>query len=194
MTTVPPLAPPYMAFAVRWTRDDCKKLEAAGVLNYRYELIEGVIIRTSRYLPHAMTVNRAANWLNGRFGDDHVATQASITVAPNETAVTRPEPDVCLFNKPSSSITTNQPRPEDIAPLIEVPYSTLDCDLQTKAGVYARAKVPQYLVIDVNGRVVYDHTLIAPGVYDRQTRTPGDAIVLLAAPQLALTVDDLLLP
>jgi len=54
--------------------------------------------------------------------------------------------------------------------------------------------VPQYLVIDINGRVVYDHRLTASGTYQRDTRKPGDALTLLNAPHLALTVDDLLLP
>lgn len=35
----------YEPFAVVWTRDDCERLEALGFLDYRYELINGVIIR-----------------------------------------------------------------------------------------------------------------------------------------------------
>ncbi|MBC8142613.1 MAG: Uma2 family endonuclease [Armatimonadetes bacterium] len=199
--SVPP-APPEMEFAVRWTRAECAELEAAGFLNYRYELMNGVIIRKmGQFLPHALTVSRANAWLLGHFGYERVLEQGSITVAPNETVVVRPEPDIIVLNKSGADIMTNEPSPEDIAFLVEVSYSTLDYDLTTKAGVYARAGIAQYLVVDIAGRVVYAHTLTsgagtAPesGEYERETLAPGDTIVLLAVPQLTVNVDDLLLP
>ncbi len=195
MKVIPPPAPPYMEFAVRWTRDDCDKLEAAGVLHYRYELIEGVIIRKmGQYLPHAATVGDALAWLYGHFDKRLILTQTSIAVAPGETALTRPEPDVIVLNKPKRDIPADEPRPEDIALLIEVSDTTLEYYLQTKAAVYGRAGVPQYLVIDIVGRVVYVHTNTPSGVYQCVTRNPGDALTLLAAPHLAFSVDDLLLP
>lgn len=49
-------------------------------------------------------------------------------------------------------------------------------------------------MIDVNNRVIYVHTNTPSGIYQRDTREPGDALTLLNAPHLALTVDDLLLP
>lgn len=109
----------YMKFAVRWTRDDCKKFEEAGLLNYRYELIEGVIIRKmGQRTPHAATVSKADGWLKGRFGYEQVLSRTSISVAPNETAVNLPEPDVILLNKSVTTIPADEPRPEDIALII----------------------------------------------------------------------------
>jgi Uma2 family endonuclease len=192
---LPPPSPEVMKLAVRSTRTDCEKMEELGFLDYRYELMEGVIIpRTGQHLPHALTLGLAEDWLKGHFGRQNVVTQASITVAPDETVIVRPEPDVTLINKPGTQITTKEPHPEDISLLIEVSDTTLDYDLVTKSGVYARAGVPQYLVIDINGRVVYDHRLTASGTYQRDTRNPGDPVTLIAAPHLPLTVDDLLLP
>ena len=98
------------------------------------------------------------------------------------------------MNKSGTQILARELRPEDISLIIEVSDTTLDYDLRTKAGVYCRAGVPQYLVIDVNARLVYVHTLTGRGVYTRETRVPGEAIELLAAPHFALTVDNLLLP
>ena len=40
-----------MPQVVRWTRDDCQKLENAGVLTYKYELIEGVIYKLDQKFP-----------------------------------------------------------------------------------------------------------------------------------------------
>ncbi len=193
-TTVLP-APPEMEFAVRWTRDDCEALEAAGFLNYRYELMNGVIIRKmGQFLPYVGTVGQAGDWLKGHFGNRNVVAEASITVAPGETVIVRPEPDVTLLNKSHLTIPAKEPRPEDILMVIEVSDTTLDYDLRTKSGVYARAGIAQYLVIDIVGRVVYDHRLTASGTYGRDIRKPGDALTLIAAPHLPLTVDDLLLP
>ncbi|MBC8138877.1 MAG: Uma2 family endonuclease [Fibrella sp.] len=123
-------------------------------------------------------MGQAEDWLKGRFGKQNVVTQASIT----------------LLNKPGIQITTKEPHPEDILLLIEVSDTTLDYDLVMKSGVYARAGVPQYLVIDINGRVVYDHRLTESGNYQRDMREPGGSVTLVAAPHLPLTVDDLLLP
>lgn len=133
ITTPPPPAMEYMKFAVRWTRDDCKKLEEAGVLDYRYELIEGVIIRKiGQYIPHAATVGDALAWLYGHFDQRYILAQTNITVAPDETALTNPVPDVILLNKSKRDIPAPEPRPEDIALLIEVSDSTLDYDCKRK--------------------------------------------------------------
>ena len=188
-------APPEMEFAVRWTRAECVELEAAGFLNYRYELMNGVIIRKmGQLMPHMLTVSRANAWLVGHFDYDRILSQGSITVAPGETKITRPEPDVIVLGKSGADVMTNEPCPEDIAFLVEVSYSTLDYDLTTKAGVYARAGIAQYFVIDIAGRVVYDHRLTAGGTYTRNTYAPGDALTLAAAPDLPLLVNDWLLP
>ena len=45
---------------VLWTRDHCAALERAGTLDYRYELVEGVILRESpANLRHARLVREA---------------------------------------------------------------------------------------------------------------------------------------
>ncbi|MBC8141159.1 MAG: Uma2 family endonuclease [Armatimonadetes bacterium] len=195
ITTLPPPSPETSKLAARWTRADCKTMEELGFLDYRYELMEGMIIpKMGQYLPHALTLGRAEDWLKGAFGNTNVVTQASITVAPDETVIVRLEPDVTLLNKPGTQITTKEPSPEDILLLVEVSDTTLDYDLTTKAGVYSRAGIEQYLVLDINARVVYDHRLTDAGTYHRETRRPGDAIVRAASPGLPLSVDDLFLP
>ena len=58
--------------AVRWTRDDCDAFEKGGFLNYRYELIEGVIYKMSQNIRHARFIIKVITWLVGLFGDDFV--------------------------------------------------------------------------------------------------------------------------
>lgn len=197
MTTpnLPPPAKDLWAFAHHFTRDDCEKLEQLGFLDYRYELMNGIIIpKTPIYLSHTNTLEQIKDWLKGHFGNRNVIGPTTIAVAPEETISTHPEPDIVLLNKPGTEITTNEPVPSDIDLIVEVSVSTLEYDLGTKAGVYARAGIAQYLVVDVSGRVVYDHVLAAGGTYTRETRSPGDTITLLRAPKLLLRVDNLLLP
>lgn len=192
---LPPPSLEVLKLSVRFTRADCERTEELGFLDYRYELMEGIIVPImGQLMPHMLTVSRANAWLLGYFGYDRVLEQGSITVAPGETAIVRPEPDIIVLNKSGADVLTDEPSPADILLLVEVSDTTLDYDLTTKAGVYERAGIAQYLVIDIVGRVVYDHRLTVEGAYRRETRRPGDPVILAATPDVALSVDDLLLP
>ncbi len=196
MTTAAVLpAPPEMAFAVRWTRAECEKMDAAGLLRFRYELINGLIIRCPpRLLREAMTASQIVLSLQTNWSYDYLITLCGMTVAPDENDYTCPAPDVLVLNKSGRAIPGDYARPEDIHFLVEVSDTTLDYDLTTKAGVYARAGIAQYFVIDVTGRVVYDHRLTGSGAYARDVYKSGDGLTLVCAPELALRVDDWLLP
>ena len=67
--------------AIKWTRADCAKLEAEGILTRNYELVEGdIIYKMPQKTVHRNYVNRAANWLNSVFGADYVQSQVAIDV------------------------------------------------------------------------------------------------------------------
>ena len=70
--------------AVRWTRDDCEALERAGVLGYRYELVQGVINRMEQNLGHSQMVRLIIAWLVVAFGTDFFFTQTTIDVRPED--------------------------------------------------------------------------------------------------------------
>ena len=171
-------------------------MDTAGLLRFRYELMDGILLRKPpRYLREAGIVSNVLFWFGQHLGWESILPGCGLFVAPDESDLTCPVPDITILNKPGRTIPGNYPRPEDIRLVVEVSDTTLDYDLKTKAGVYMRAGIAQYFVIDVNGRVVYEHILNpATGGYDRETRNPGDALTLLAAPHLPLTVDDWLLP
>jgi Uma2 family endonuclease len=191
MAAVP--AREYMPFAVVWTRDDCEKLEAAGFLNYRYELIEGVILKkVGQFLRHATVITKAMAWLLGRFDSGEILTQISIYVAEADNTVNKPEPDVLLLNKRAEDIATDQLRPEDIRLLIEVSDTTLAYDLGTKAGLYARAGIPEYWVISIAERTLYVHSAPREGTYQRTAVAENATVAPLFAPHATLTIADLL--
>jgi hypothetical protein len=78
------LPPEPSPWAIRWTREDCAKLEEAGFLTERYELVEGSINCTGQNMPHATVVRLCLRTLFAVFGDEFVVTQASIDVRPED--------------------------------------------------------------------------------------------------------------
>ena len=137
-TTLFAPATDYDAMRVRWTRDDCEAFERAGVLTYRYELMDGVILRKMPVsIRHARLVREAVLWLCGTFGKTYVLDQTTIHVLREDDTYNAPEPDIILLNKPDTEVLTSEPRPEDVRLLIEIANTMPDYDLGTKARLYA---------------------------------------------------------
>lgn len=190
-----PFARDYAPLAVMWTRADCAALEKAGVLNYRYELIEGVILRKmGQNRQHTLPVTRAIKWLLAHFDPDCVQTQSSIYVAWSDNTHNEPQPDVALLNRSLQDLETDQPRPQDIRFVLEVSHTTLSYDAGSKAGLYARAGIAEYWILSVEERRLYVHTSPVNGVYERDSFGESDTVALRFAPDVAVRVGDLLMP
>lgn len=180
--------------AVRWTRQDCANLERAGFLTYRYELVEGVINRMGQNLAHANTIRLLIRWLVAAIGIDFFFTQATIDVRPEDNPTNAPEPDGVVLNRPAGDLTTI-PVPADIRLLIEAADSTLNYDLTIKAGLYARARIPEYWVVSIQDRKMYVHRLPMDGVYTEVTAYGGnEQVAALGAPPMTLNVSELFPP
>lgn len=189
------ITPDYAPFAVIWTREDCEKLEATGVLNYHYELIEGVILKKmGQNRQHSLPVMRAIAWLIHNFDPDSIQTQSSIYVAEADNRINKPEPDIALLNRPLQSLETDQPRPEDIQLIIEVSDTTLDYDRGSKADLYARAGIPEYWIVSVEERALYIHTAPVNGIYIRTIFDEAATVSPKHAPNATVRVSDLLSP
>jgi Uma2 family endonuclease len=185
-------------FAVIWTRDDCARLAAAGVLDYRYELVAGEIIKkVGQNLPHRTSITLITAWLCSIFGAVFFQSQATIDVAPEDNPTSEPEPDVTVLSVPLPELARQNPRqnptPEHIRLVIEVADTTLDYDLSVKAGLYARAGIPEYWVLDLRGRRLRTLRQPADGSYGQTTEyAEGDSAAPLAAPPAVVRVADLL--
>lgn len=180
--------------AVRWTRDDCEALERAGVLNFRYELVEGVINRMGQKLRHAGIIRRLLFWLCAIFGEQFVVSQATIDVRPDDNPTSEPEPDLIVMSRRDVDITGN-PGPEDLRLLVEVSDTTLSYDLTTKAGLYARAGIVEYWVLNVCDRKLHVHRQPDGGAYFAiTTHSETESVAPLVAPDKAVQVSTLLPP
>lgn len=143
--------------AVMWTRDDCRKIEAAGLMPDRWELVEGEIIsRMGTRVPRSMIVSRMLFWLSDTFAKDFVLPFCGIDVHPDDNPINEPAPDLTVLNSPSRELELDRnPGPSEIALLVEVSDATLDFDLGPKARLYARAGIPENWALDIHARVVY---------------------------------------
>ena len=137
------------------TRADRAVLEMNGLLDLEgIELIEGDLIKKMpKYWLHINAVQTLLHWLFGAFGSEFVASEASINVAPEDNPTSEPEPDLVVLKRPRKGFKGSaKPGPEDLHLIVEVSGATLEFDSTVKAELYARARVPEFWVLDLKGR------------------------------------------
>lgn len=186
------ISPVDSPLAIRWKREDCDNLEKAGILNYRYELVEGVINRLPQNINHANIIRRLIAWLFSAFGEDYVLTQMTIDVRPEDNPTNEPQPDGIVLSRPAEEFNTN-PKPADILLCIEASDTTLAYDLTTKASLYARAGIVEYWVINFPERKLHIHRNSQAGVYQNVTiHVETDTVTSLISPDICVQVSKLL--
>ncbi len=184
-------------FRIIWTREDCERFENDGLLiPGKYELIEGEIIRKMpQNRPDSAGISRLFAWCLSAFTMDFVQTQAAINVSPEDNPTSFPEPDVFVLNRSIAYFLVNYPTPQDLELVAEVSDSTLAFDLSTKAGLYARAGIVEYWVLDVAGRSLTVHRDPSAGRYQSILRYAADeSVATLAKPAERVVVSALLPP
>jgi Uma2 family endonuclease len=138
-----------------WTVDDYHRMIASEILTTesRVELIEGQIIEMSpQQPPHAATTQIASDYLRKLLeGKATIRVQLPITIRPNS----EPEPDIAAVRIKLQNYINSHPAPDDIFLLVEVADSTLNTDRNKKSRTYAKAKIQEYWVLDVNSQQIY---------------------------------------
>lgn len=179
---------------VRFTVSRFYRMAAAGLLNakYRYELIEGEIIRMLPPGPmHCESVDTLAEYLIRLLADKYrVRTQNSVQLSN----ITEPLPDFAILKKRAEGYAKKQPGPDDTLLLIEVSDSSITYDKNRKARVYAAAAIVEYWIVNLRKRCL--HVMRKPsaeGYGDTLTLDPADEVKALKVPELKVKVKDLLL-
>jgi Uma2 family endonuclease len=177
----------------RWSVEEYYRLAEMGFIapDERVELIEGEIIRMSPLNPpHAFGSGRVQSLLLGIFQTGWVVR---IGLALRVSTESEPEPDFTVVRGRLEDYLAGHPTSAEL--VVEVSDSSLQFDLGTKAGLYARSGIPDYWVLNLPGRalVVHRNPDPAAGQY-RDVRSYGEAETVspLAAPQTAVVVRDLL--
>lgn len=175
----------------KYTREDCRVLAAAGLLDLeRYELVDGELVcKRGKSRLHSNVVRLLAKWVVAVFGDDFADQAVSVSLD----TVNEPEPDAIVLNKPALSIQSDHPTPADVRLLVEVAISTHEYDLGPKAARYAAAGITEYWVLDVGQHRIVVHRDPSPTGYQSiAAYAASEALSPLAAPVATLRLTDLL--
>ncbi len=179
----------------RWTVEECNRLQETGILEARYELIDGEIYDKMGQKPaHALFLLSLMIALEELFGRRRVRGQSPITLPNPFGQYSEPEPDV-VVTKEDGFAYIQHPLPEDIVLLAEVSDTTYHFDVVTKALLYARAGISEYWVIDVENRKLIVHQSPTKTGYQTTTAYDEEAqFSLLALPAKQITVNWLFPP
>ena len=157
----------------------------------RTELIYGRIVTCVSPIrrPHSLSIIKTADALEAAFGGQcAVEQQMPLHVELG----LEPEPDVMVLRGQSVDY-TDAPRPTDVLLLVEVSFSTLEYDRNTKSRMYAENGIADYWIVNLRARTleVYrqpeNSAYISLRVYDET-----EAVAPLAAPNAPMRVADLL--
>jgi Uma2 family endonuclease len=166
------------------------RMAEVGVLSPddRVELIEGEIVKMSPIgSRHAACVRRLDAFLN-RQGSNVV--QVSVQSPVRLSDFSEPEPDIALLNPRDDFYSDSHPTPADVLLIIEVADASLEYDRRIKLPVYARAGIPQVLIVNLNGEVIESYAEPGNGAYQKFMRAQaGESVEILLLPSLALSVD-----
>lgn len=174
-----------------WTVDEYHQMIEAGILTHedKVELLEGQIIQMSpQRPPHAATTQCAANYLSRLLEQAYIRVQLPITLPPNS----EPEPDIAVVRIDDREYFEHHPVADEIFLLVEVAKTTLKNDRITKAPTYAKAKIPEYWILDVQERQVYVFREPEGESYQQEIILSEDATIsLLAFPDVNISLNQL---
>lgn len=158
-----------------------------GILgeNPRVELIDGDVIDMAPIgAGHAGMVNRLTEALVLA-----CAGQAVVQVQ-NPVLLDRfnePEPDFAVLRRREDFYEGQKPGPGDVLLLIEVADTSLRFDRTVKLGVYARAGVGEYWIVDLKRRVVQAYRRPgAEGYGETATHKGGERLALALMPEVVV--------
>lgn len=140
---------PGMAHEARhqFTGAQVERMLVAGILDAeeRFELLQGDLVLVPPQGPvHAGLVERLDAALRLVYPGHRVRAGLPMVASPDS----EPEPDLAVARGPSE---LRHPRCQDAVLVIEVSFTSLQDD-RGKARIYAQGGVPEYWIIDVQGR------------------------------------------
>jgi Uma2 family endonuclease len=177
------------------TVDAYHRMIAEGILpeGEPFELLNGQIIRKDRSAAgeDPMTVGSAHAWVIGTLAElnpklrrlgCHIRVQLPLTFVP----LSEPEPDGAIVLGSKDDYRDHHPAGEDVTCVIELADSSLRRDRSTKLAIYAGAKVPCYIIINLVDRLIEVYT--QPRAAKVGAARYGSTVTLQPADRLELPV------
>ena len=185
--------------ARRWRRVEYDKLVELGMFDgERLELLDGLlVVREPQKSDHATTVMQVGRVLEAAFGMGwHARFHAPIALDDDS----EPEPDVAMVSGVPFDYLREHPTTTPL--IVEVADSSLRLDRRFKTGLYARARIPEYWIVNLVHRVLEVHRepQSAPDAeYGAAYRVveslqPSAFVTPIAAPASRIAVANLLPP
>jgi hypothetical protein len=189
---------PFCRPFYRLTVQQYHRMGETGILpsGTRVELLEGLLVaKMTIHPPHAATVARLSRLLSRMLPETWaIRVQSPITLRHSE-----PEPDVVVANGPDDVFLTRHPGPRDVLMVVEVADGSLLEDRRRKAPLYARARIPQFWIVNLVDKVVEVYTSPRAGKYPvylaRQDYVAGETTPLILGDAAfgTIAVDNILL-
>lgn len=203
MSTVPEIQPPLPPLIGSFNGQNLKLRQITveeydlmienGVFdeNDQVELLNGAIVeKMPKGTKHSAATDRAARVFYRHFGEE-VFIRNQNPVWLDE--FSEPEPDIVLATPKPDEYESSHPTPSEIYLILEVSDSTLGYDRTIKSEAYARAGIRQYIVLNVQEKLLEDYREPGTGGYQsKQTYRTRQQFNLVAFPNVLLSVDDFL--
>jgi Uma2 family endonuclease len=143
----------------RFTRSEVDQMLDSGIFaGQRFELIDGELIdKMGEKPPHACTIQRCLELLATIFGLARVRVQLPMEAGPADREWSVPEPDLAVLAEAKPDFSRRHPPGRELTLVVEVSDATVRHDATKKRDLYARAGVPEYWVLDLNGRRLIVH-------------------------------------
>jgi len=176
----------------RITTNRYQMMVARGVLTKydRIELIDGDMLDMAPIgLKHSAITSRLTELFVLA-----VAGAATVVVGGpvNLGEFSEPQPDLMLLKRRADFYSGKIPEAPDVLLLIEVSDNSLAFDQGAKQNLYARYGVPEYWVVDVEGRRVVTHREPRADGYVRTLEFAGsDTVAPLAFPDVKIVVGEI---
>ena len=175
-----------------FTADEYAQMIQAGILKKddRVELIEGEVVEmTPIGRPHASCVAALVRALVTGVGSRAVVwPQGPIRLSERS----QPEPDVALLRLRPVSYRDADAEPRDVLLLVEVSDASATRDREIKLPLYARARIQEYWIVDVQVEVVEVYRHPSGAGYSSVQRFGRGALVSPTAfPDLYVPVDEI---
>ena len=139
----------------RWTRVEYERLIELGVFrpDERLELLDGqLVVREPQGSRHAATIRRVIAALRRALGEGwQIDSQLPIALDDDS----EPEPDISVVPHDPGAYAAAHPAHAVL--IVEIAESSYRTDREYKAGLYARAGIADYWIVDVVHGVVEVH-------------------------------------
>jgi Uma2 family endonuclease len=154
----------------KFTREEVNRmLETDIFAGQRFELIDGELIDKMGQGPnHAWAIHRLMSILAEFFGLRRVLVQAPVEAGPKDRKWSQPEPDIAVLASGDINFRGRHPEASELSLAVEVADSSLRQDAVRKRDMYAHAGVPEYWVLDVDGRQLLVFRGLANDAYAEQ--------------------------